>query len=57
MRRAAPMARKREVGEEGLLGVLPGRVSPTPIATQGCFGAPSHEKVRRIPPKAGHSVQ
>lgn len=57
MRRAAPMARKREVGEEGLLGVLPGRVSPTPIATQECFGAPNHEKVRSIPPKAGHSVQ
>lgn len=52
-----PGGQAEEMGEEGLLGVLPGRVSAPPIPTQGCFGAPNHEEVEKVPPKAGHSVQ
>lgn len=52
-----PGGQAEEMGEEGPLGVLPGRVSAPPIPTQGCFGAPNHEGVEKIAPKAGHSVQ
>lgn len=52
-----PGGQAEEMGEKGLLGVLPERVSAPPIPTQGCFGAPNHEEVEKVPPKAGPSVQ